>query len=512
VSGVAAQSFLDKQTGFRDAGFGLDIVDWIMEPGSDEAYRDRLTPELVYHAGNLYHGKGQKRSIEGPQICTQAKELSPKVIRGKDFVAVVQSYRYRTAAPGKKTGSTWTQTLVFPAGKRYFVSSDRIDAVNSSDAMFLRIDMPGHIKHNRGDTFSHIYLSYYGKIPAAKFFNDFAPDEQFNFRRDRDGVPQRFIRAYQVTRPKASAQPGAAGPWLAGMTLDPAMPSEAWCHQRGYVCMIEEFGERPVRAGESFSAAFVVGYFDSIDEMNQVYDRYRGASGLEVSPEGWKFTYTAKPRYVSADVIDAIALLPAPPAADSGEARAERDLMVALQERRTEGEVARCRSEVIVTLNAFTRVMCPWFTEENLPRLAKLLDHAEKDTKTFSNAAKYHFQRKRPAGADPRIKPAVENENTPSYPSGHATRGIVFATVIAQLAPDQKAALFDRGREIGWDRVIAGMHHPSDIIAGRVLGQAVARALLHSPKFQEDLAAARAEFDQVRREKARTSPAPAAAN
>ena len=31
VTGVAAQSFLDKKTGFRDAGFGLDVVDW----GSD---------------------------------------------------------------------------------------------------------------------------------------------------------------------------------------------------------------------------------------------------------------------------------------------------------------------------------------------------------------------------------------------------------------------------------------------------------------------------------------------
>ena len=35
VSGVAARSLLDKKTGFRDVGFGLDIADWIMEPGSD---------------------------------------------------------------------------------------------------------------------------------------------------------------------------------------------------------------------------------------------------------------------------------------------------------------------------------------------------------------------------------------------------------------------------------------------------------------------------------------------
>jgi len=284
VSGVAAQSFLDKKTGLRDAGFGLDIVDWIMEPGSDEAYRSQLDRELVYPYGNLYHGKRPKRSIEGPQICTQARQLKPEVIRGSDFVAVRQEFHYRTAAPGKKTGSKWTQVLVFPMGKRYFVSMDRIDAVNSSEAMFLRVDMPGHIRHHRGDTFSQIYLSYRGEIPASEFFQDFPPDDKFNYRRDRDGVPQRMIRAYHVRDPKS----GKSGPWLAGMVLDPSVVSEAWCHQRGYVCMILEFGERPIRAGESFSAAFVVGYFDSIDEMNRVYDQYKGHTRLEASPTAWK--------------------------------------------------------------------------------------------------------------------------------------------------------------------------------------------------------------------------------
>ena len=52
--------------------------------------------------------------------------------------------------------------------------------------------------------------------------------------------------------------------------------------------MIEEFGGRPVQAGESFSAAFVVGFFDSIEEMQQVYDRHKGAVGLEVNENGWK--------------------------------------------------------------------------------------------------------------------------------------------------------------------------------------------------------------------------------
>jgi len=285
VSGVAAQSFLDKKTGFRDPGFGLDIADFIMEPGSDEAYRDRIAPDrIAYDFDNMVHGKRPKRLIEGPQICTQARELSPVVVRGKDFVAVKQQFTYRTAAPGKKVGSVWSQVLVFPVGKRYFVSMDKIDSVNQSEAMFLRIDMPGHLRHNRGDTFSQIYLSYHGTIPAGEFFEDFPPDVKFNYRRDTNPLPDRFIRAYQLRDPKT----GKDGPWLAGMTLEPSVVHEGWCHQRGYVCMIEEFGGRPIKPGESFSAAFIVGYFDSIDEMHQVYDQHRGHTALEVTEDGWR--------------------------------------------------------------------------------------------------------------------------------------------------------------------------------------------------------------------------------
>ncbi|HUY35908.1 MAG TPA: hypothetical protein VMV69_24425 [Pirellulales bacterium] len=286
VSGVAAGSLVDKKTGFHDAGFGLDIVDWIMEPGSDEAYRDKLPKEMVYQFGNSYHGDIPKRSIEGPQICTQAKELKPELIRGKDFVAVKQSFHYLTAAPGKKAGSLWTQTLVFPKGKRYFISSDRIDSLNDSPAMFLRVDMPGHVKHQKGDTFSEVYLSYVGAIPAGEFDGDFPPDAKFHYRRDDAQIPTRMIRGYHLR----DAMSGQAGPWLAGMTLDAADVCEAWCHERGYICMIEEFGGRPIKAGQSFSAAFVVGYFDSIEEMEQVYDRYAGHSGLEVTAKGWKLT------------------------------------------------------------------------------------------------------------------------------------------------------------------------------------------------------------------------------
>jgi hypothetical protein len=74
------------------------------------------------------------------------------------------------------------------------------------------------------------------------------------------------------------------------MTLAPEVVYEAWCHEKAagrYICLIEEIGGRPVRRGERFGAAYVVGYFDSLDEMHQLYDRYRGAMAIEVERAGY---------------------------------------------------------------------------------------------------------------------------------------------------------------------------------------------------------------------------------
>jgi hypothetical protein len=90
-----------------------------------------------------------------------------------------------------------------------------------------------------------------------------------------------MIRAYRVRLD------GKPGPWLAGMTLDPSEVAEAWCHQRGYVCMIEELHRRHVRAGDSFGAAYVIGWFEDVSEMNRVYDRYKGARRITI--EGGRF-------------------------------------------------------------------------------------------------------------------------------------------------------------------------------------------------------------------------------
>jgi hypothetical protein len=168
---------------------------------------------------------------------------------------------------------------------------DKIDSVNDSDEMFLRNDTPGCVRHDKGDTFSEIYLSYLSgpkglRIPASEFFTPFPPDLKFGYRRDRHKTPKHFIRAYQ-TRDKKT---GKDGPWLAGLTLEPSVVYEAWCSQRpgGIIVMIQEIHGKPVKAGQSFSAAYIVGWFDTIEELYKVYDSYKGHTALSADKSGWR--------------------------------------------------------------------------------------------------------------------------------------------------------------------------------------------------------------------------------
>jgi hypothetical protein len=275
VSGTSAGGLLDKKTKARDLGFGLHIMDFLLAPGwRDDGYtRDKKL-----------HGDLPKHYVEGPQICTKARELKPEIVRGKGFVAVTFRFTFTEPGKGYKAGSQWEQTMVFQPGLRYYLSAEKFTSVIAVDGLFFGIEMPGHIKHKAGDTFEQVYLSYLDKplVPASAFKDNFGPDEKYLYQRKDGKIPERMIRAYQVKLD------GKAGPWLAGMTLDPAATSEAWCHQRGYVCMIEELHRRPVKAGETFGAAYAVGWFDDVKEMETVYDRLKGKSKITVTKDSFK--------------------------------------------------------------------------------------------------------------------------------------------------------------------------------------------------------------------------------
>jgi acid phosphatase (class A) len=210
--------------------------------------------------------------------------------------------------------------------------------------------------------------------------------------------------------------------------------------------------------------------------------------------------------FITTCTVNAVKLLPAPPSNSSDETKAELKLLCRLQKKRNEVEIERCKAEAKLDMTAFQPVFGSWFTPENLPEMHKLLKQIHEESKSVSDAAKRHFDRPRPGKLEPELQSVMKADDEPSYPSGHATRGILYAMILSAIEPAKQDSLLERGREIGWDRAIAGVHYPSDIAAGRTLGQALGQSLLADPNFRDRLKKVKAEYEVMRAKQEETMP------
>ncbi len=201
--------------------------------------------------------------------------------------------------------------------------------------------------------------------------------------------------------------------------------------------------------------------------------------------------------YIKPSDISWETILTGPPAADSDQQKQEIATLLEWQNKRTASDIKRCQSEVNPDPFIFSDVLGDKFVEKNLPITAGLLKDTAGDIKNFTKAAKAKWDRKRPPVADDRIKPCVDLESNASYPSAHATRGIVWARILGEIFPDKKDQLLARGKQIGDDRFIAGIHFPSDVEAGQKLGDAIFEQLMKNKAFTAAIADAKKECEMA---------------
>jgi undecaprenyl-diphosphatase len=96
---------------------------------------------------------------------------------------------------------------------------------------------------------------------------------------------------------------------------------------------------------------------------------------------------------------------------------------------------------------------------------------------SVSGALKAQLERDRPPVVDPDPEPLMRLPGTHSFPSGHATVSFACATVLALAVPRLSVPLFVLAALISFSRVYVGVHYPFDVLAGALLGYALARAL-----------------------------------
>ena len=136
--------------------------------------------------------------------------------------------------------------------------------------------------------------------------------------------------------------------------------------------------------------------------------------------------------------------------------------------------------------------------EVTTPEIYCLLNRAVTDAHAANKKVKDYYQRTRPFAQfkEPSLKPWSDDEEaeTFSYPSGHSTRGWIYAFVLANLVPDMADILFYRARSYAVNRVICGHHWKTDIDASLMLAAGVFATIVSTDAYQEQLKKARAEY------------------
>ena len=97
---------------------------------------------------------------------------------------------------------------------------------------------------------------------------------------------------------------------------------------------------------------------------------------------------------------------------------------------------------------------------------------------SISGALKLGIERDRPPLSRPVPEPLLEAPSTFSFPSGHATVSFACATLLAAAVPRLRWPFYALAALIAFSRVYVGVHYPADVLAGALLGVALARALL----------------------------------
>ncbi len=230
------------------------------------------------------------------------------------------------------------------------------------------------------------------------------------------------------------------------------------------------------------------------------------------------------PTYLEADAVDFTTLLPPPPVAGSPEAARDLLALHAALDARNQATTARVLADANISIFRFTDVLGDKFTEPNLPLTVAFFRNVTRSTGSLTASLKDCWARPRPFLVDPTVTPptglkessgmrriselpevnnprclqgTMKSEYSYAYPSGHSMFGAMTAMLLGDMVPELGGVILARGWEYGYNRVLGGVHYPSDVDAGRIEAAVLVALMKKNTDFQRDFAAARVELRQV---------------
>lgn len=141
-------------------------------------------------------------------------------------------------------------------------------------------------------------------------------------------------------------------------------------------------------------------------------------------------------------------------------------------------------------------------TPENCPNIARYISKTFSTAKQANSKAKDFYARVRPYNQfheDTPVKRSQNPNDNTSYPSGHTCRAWSTALALVAIDPDHQNEILKVGYDYGQSRVILGYHYQTDIDAARLVASTGIARLMGEKSFQEDMAAAKAELENLRK-------------
>ncbi|HOX22544.1 MAG TPA: phosphatase PAP2 family protein [Elusimicrobiales bacterium] len=180
-----------------------------------------------------------------------------------------------------------------------------------------------------------------------------------------------------------------------------------------------------------------------------------------------------------------VAAFPPPPSDGSAQQKEEIELLLARQNSRTERECEIARSQEDATFRDFFPGPDNPFAEPLSPAVDEFFARTGEDVRVACRRLKKHAARRRPH--DPRLRPCVTDVGSErSYPSRHTATSYLFAHILSDLVPARSKEFFAAAERGAQYRILAGVHYPSDLQAGRDYAAQLYKEFLKNENFRRD--------------------------